>query len=878
MKNDSENYPQPPAWMLRFFRWFCHPDFQEDIEGDLLEMYDYFVKTSGLKKANWAFFWEIISLLRLNLIRPIPYNHPIIHFGMYKNYFKIAWRSLFRQKLYAAINIGGLAIGLTCFLLIFLYLQHELSYDRFYPEADQIYRIYQQQAGNDYMGSEYFAVNPAPMASTLMQELPEVEVATSIQTPSALLGRQKKYYWESGLSADPNFFKVFAYKFLSGNAQQALKNPQAIVLTETFAKKMFGKQNPLGKRVNYQNYQGETARVVAGVIADPPQNSSLQFAFVVNLEADKYYQKDLGNWTNSSFQTILKLKASTSPGVVEQKIPKLIRKHVENPEEYFQEHAYLVQPLSEIHLDNKINFDIGVKGNPQYIYLFSAIAVLVLLLACVNYTNLAIARSMRRAQEVGLRKVVGALRRQLISQFLSESILISFLAFLLAMGLVPLLLPTFGNLLDRSLEFDVIQTPWLLPGLILLVLVIGLISGSYPALLMSSLHPVQILKGNLSRRFSKSQIQRVLIVGQYTVSITLIISSLIFYRQFQFIQDKELGYNKEHVLTIKVPDGEARKKFEVIKAELSQNPHVLAVTGSGHLPTNISSNTIIQPQRNNPKEITVYRTSVEYSFLEVFGIELIAGRNFSPDFKTDLEKGYLINETAAKALGYSPEEAVGKEFTWSFEEEESRTIVGVVKDFHLYSMHLAIEPMMLHLNNFYPNYISLKVRPENLSQTVAEVEAVFQKYSHYPFEYAFLDEQFDRLYQTDVRLGEMFGFFTLLSVAIASLGLFGLAAFSAERRTKEIGIRKVLGASIQNIVALLSQDFLKMVLIGFVIAIPIAWYAMHQWLQDFAYRIEIQWWMFALAGIAAVVIALVTISYQSIKAALANPVDSLRNE
>ncbi|MEM1134297.1 MAG: ABC transporter permease [Bacteroidota bacterium] len=868
--------PAPPRFLLRFFRWFCHPSLHVYIEGDLLELYQERVEQLGKSKADWRFAIDVLLLFRPGIIKPLQGYHRLNHYGMFKHYFKITWRSLLKQKLYSFINIGGLSIGLTCFILIFLYVQHELSYDRFLSNSNQIYRIYKKQVSNVFfLETNYSVVLPAPLATTLTGEFPEIIRATSIKEQTALLGFEENHYWEKGLRADIHFFEVFPYPFIEGNPKTALVNTESIVLVESMAKKIFGDNNPIGQSLIYQN---GNPYEITGVIKDPPVNSSFKFSFITSIQDFQQYVNDLKGmeWTNNSYHTFFSLTKEASPLALQDKFPALLEKYQGHDESYPFKDTYFVQSLSELHLDVKVKHDIGLKGNPTFLSLFSLIALLVLLLACINYMNLAVARSIKRAREVGVRKVIGAIRWQLIGQFIGESILIAFLALLLALGLTYFLLPFFGDLLERPIELNLLENTFLLPGLLLLVIIVGVLSGSYPAFFMSSLRPIQVLKGKITGRFSGMKIQHWLIIGQYATSIILIICSLVIYQQFQFIQKKELGYNKEHIVTIPILDWELQAHLDALKNEWQNHPDIVLATTSSALPINIESSTIINDDDENNKEddLNIYRLRVDESFLDVFNIELVAGRNFSPAIKTDVEEGYLLNESAARALGWTPEEAIGKQFT----HEGTETVIGVVKDFHMQSIHAAIEPLMIRLKKQYLNFISVKVRPENLTETLAYLETSIKKYSAYPFKYKFLDEQFDQLYKADLRLGKMFVFFTVLSVLIASMGLFGLAAFTAEQRTKEIGIRKVLGASIKGIVSMLSKDFLKMVLFGFFIAVPIAWYIMQQWLQDFAYRIEIAWWMFVLAGFLALIVAFFTISSQSIKAALSNPVNSLRNE
>ena len=796
---------------------------------------------------------------------------------MFKNYFKIAWRSMVRQKLYASINILGLAVGLTCFILTFLYVNHEFSYDWFYPNAEQIYRVYQRQAGNMYLGTDFFAVTPAGLPNAMVAELPEVIAATSVGQQRALLSQDETSYYEQGLWADVNFFEVFPFTFVAGDPKTALAAAKQIVLTESMAQKIFGERNPIGQTLVYQNRDPFT---ITGVIKDPPTNSSLRFSFISSILSNSDYVRDVNKekWEGNSYLSFFTIAENTDPKAVERKLSAVYDKYIGYDDTYPFQDTYYVQALSDLHLETNANFDIGLKGNPKYVRLFSLIAVIVLLLACVNYTNLAIARSLKRAREVGLRKTVGASRRQLIGQFIGESILVASLALLLALGLVQLFAPFFGYLLERQIELDLYNNLWLIPGLLLLVVVVGVIAGSYPAFVMASLRPAHILKGKTTGRFSKMNLQRWLVVGQYATSIVLVISSMIIYRQFQFIQNKELGFNTDHIVTVPISfrDDNVLDNIDVLKSELMRHPQILAVATSQDLPTSIESSTIIndRDRSNREDDLAIYRATVDYDFLDVFGIELLAGRNFSADIQTDIEAGYILNETAARAMGWTAEEAIGQQF----EHQGQETIIGVVKDFHMHSMHMAIEPLMLHLRQRFFRYLSVRVRPENMSEALAVIEASVKAYSPYPFQYNFLDERFDQLYKADFRLGEIFGFFTILSILVASLGLFGLAAFTAGQRTKEVGIRKVLGATTQSIVTMLSRDFLTMVLIGFLVAIPIAWYVMNRWLQSFAYRVDIEWGIIVLAGLLAIIIAFFSVTTQSFKAALANPVDALKNE
>jgi len=581
-------------------------------------------------------------------------------------------------------------------------------------------------------------------------------------------------------------------------------------------------------------------------------------------------------WNNNSYYTFFELNEGADRVVLENKFEALIKKY-QLPEDYADypfKDKYFVQPITEAYFQSGINFDIGQRGNIKVIYAYSAVALIVLLLACVNYMNLAIARSIKRASEVGLRKVVGAVRRQLIGQFLGESVFIALLSLILSVGLTYAILPFFGNIVERPIGFNLISNTWLLPALLMLVLLVGLLSGSYPAFIMSSLKPIEVLKSKLNAKVSGFSLQRFLIVFQFASSIVLVICSLVIYQQLNFMKEKELGFNKEDVVTIQLKDRSLLTKFQTLSTEWSQHANIIATTLSSHVPVDISSSTLIKKNPSDQDKMAIYQWSVEYGFMDVFGVHLLAGRNFSPDLKADGEESFIINETAARALGWTPQEAVGQQVDYN----GPKTIIGVVNDFHMLSMHLPIQPLLVRYADTYGRFISLKIKDENTPQTLAFIEQVFKKNSVYPFEYEFLSDTHNKLYNSELKLGEVFGFFTIVSMVIASLGLFGLAAFMTGQRTKEIGIRKVLGASMQSIVLLLSTNILLLVLVGFAIAIPLGWYSMNLWLQDFAYRINLAWWIFGLAGMLAFLIAIVSIGYQSIKSASANPVDSLKSE
>lgn len=798
---------------------------------------------------------------------------------MIRNYFRIALRNLRKSPGYSFINIFGLASGLACFILILIFVQHEFAYDIFHKKADQIYRVIQRRPASS--GTKYWAATSPALAGSLKQQFPEVQVATAVfPTFNPLLGLGNKHFTAEGILADNQFFNVFTYPFLQGDPVTALKDPNSIVLTATLAQKIFGSKNPIGQTLLYQD---KYPHIVTGVIADVPETSHLTFSYIMPALSDQYYRDCVSRepWYNNGLYTYVVLAKGENVEKIEKGIHAYIDKNLSEwrPEDRM---TFLLQPLKDIHLKSQhlTTFAFEKSGNYKYVYLFLAIGFIVLLLACANYTNLAVARSIRRAQEVGIRKVAGAWRWQLIGQFLGESLIMTFLSLILAVVMVHCALPAFSQLMERTIRMDYLANPLLLPGLLVLALLVSLISGSYPALLMSRLKPAQVLKGGHTSHVRRFTLQRILTVGQYAVSITLLVGSFIIYKQMQFVQHQQLGYNRDHVLTIKVDDEKLNQQYATIREDLLRDPHVIAMSYSLYLPTTIMTmQNMSRWEGSNDQLLPTNTTSIDYDFLDVYGIQLVAGRGFSREFGTDTlgAPTAIINESAAKALGWSPKGAIGKEFDYS-DGRGRRSIIGVVKDFHFNSIHQPLGPLVLTLNRDLGGYISAKVRPEGLQGTIALFEEAVKRVSPYPFEYQFLDDNFNKLYKSDVRLGGIFGSFTLLAVLIASLGLLGLAAYSTQQRMKEIGIRKVLGATVPNILSLLSKDYLKLVLLGFIIAVPLAWYMMNRWLADFAYRIVITWWMFALAGLFAVMIALFTVIFQSLKAAWMKPVTTLKAE
>lgn len=800
---------------------------------------------------------------------------------MLKSYLLVALRSLRKQRVYAIVNILGLTIGLACFVLILRFVQFELSYDEFHEKADRTYRVVKQDPGNIYLGTDYFAVTPVPLAPTILADYPEVVEATLIDNATALLSHGDQHFYEDGLMGKQDFFDIFSFTVLQGDPETMLENPDDIVLTESLAEKMFGDTDPIGQAIDYQFFSTQHTYTVAGIVADPPPNAHFTFTYIASILSDPSYKRRAAGeypWGNNSWYTYIVLQEGADPDVLEAKLKAIVEQHVadadDDPAEWTR---YILQPLTDIHLHSNVNFEIQATGSIRYVYLFVAIAIVILLLACFNYMNLAIARSIKRAKEVGMRKVVGARRGQLVVQFIGESVLMAFLALGLALAVVYFLMPTFGQWMERALTFDLFSDASLVWSLLALTAVVGILSGSYPALFMSSLKPNAVLKGTGMKLAGRSRLRSTLVVLQYAASIALVVGSLIIYQQLQYIQTKDMGYTRDQIVVFPLRDNDARAQVSVLKEELLRHSSITQVANGQHLPSRINNQTTLRNWEGSGDEdrLPIYNSGIGVEYLDLFEIPLAAGRNFSLDFASDTLGAYLLNEAAVQAMGWTAEEALGKELTFW---RGDGPVVGVLKDFHMHSLHQEIQPLMFFYSPDNAFQIAVKIRGENIPETIAAIEEAFKSITSFPFEYRFFDDAFDQIYKTEMRLGETLGYFTLLALLIASLGLFGLAAFTAEQRTKEIGVRKVLGASLPSLVVLLSKEFTRLVLMAFILAVPVAYFVMDEWLADFAYRVTIGPGVFAVSMLAVLVIAWLSVSYQAFKAAHVNPVDSLQAE
>ncbi|PHN05278.1 ABC transporter permease [Flavilitoribacter nigricans] len=865
--------PQPPKTALRFLRWFCREDYLEEIEGDLIEVFEQ-QYADAPRWSGWKFTWQVLLHFRPDFIRSLS-NHPLIYTSMYRHYLKIAWRNLLRQRMYTLINLSGLTIGLSCFILIALYLQYEQSYDWQHENADRIYRVAQRQEGNVFRGTDEFAVTPEPLAPALQANFPEVEAAATLTVEQGLLYREDEYLSSQLLYADDKAFDIFTIPILQGQGPEALSDPETILLSRSLAEKHFGSADPLGQTLKLNDERPLTVR---GVFADPPGNQHFAYDAILPIGNIYYFESDVGRWSSNNYRTYLRLAEGADHRELEKRMA-LFDDEVEAAYKNLPFRAeFFLQPLLDIHLRSRINMEMGVNGDIRYVYLLGAIGLIILLLASINYMNLATARSVRRVKEVGVRKVMGAERQQLVGQLLGESFMLTLFSFVLAVGLAYLLLPGFNHLLDQSIPFDVVGSGWLLTGLLLTAILIGGLSGLYPSLVLSALSPVQAFQRKLAGSFRQGiSLRNVLIVGQFTAAVVLAVSSVVVYQQLQYIQHKKLGYNRDQIAYVPFFSEQVDRKMSSIRSELLAHPGIQKVSVSNNLILNTGNQGIVDQWEGNDKtqNLYCYRYFVDEEFLDLYEIPLAAGRNFSTAFPTDSTQSYLLNESAVQAIGWTPETAIGKSF-------RDGQVIGVVEDFHFQPMDLKIEPLFLkfrHPQNQPTRFgnLAVKLNTDDLQHTLAFVLGVFERAApRTPFEYRFLDASYDQLYASEKRLGQAFSIFTFLALFIACMGLFGLVSFQIVQRTREIGIRKVLGASALKLVELLSKDFLRLVAIALLLAVPIAWLAMQRWLDGFAYRIEIKWWVFLLVALPALIISLLTVGLQSLRAARANPVESLQ--
>ncbi len=807
---------------------------------------------------------------------------------MFNNYFKIAARNLWKNKWFSAINILGLSLGIATCLLIMLYVQHELSYDRYNKNADRIVRVVFR---GKMQGGEIKEANVMPpVAGTFKKDFPEVLGATRIQslgTPRITYG-DKTLREDAFAFVDANFFQIFTLPLIEGNAKTALLQPNTVVISKAVATKYFGNADPLGKVLQFKD--DNASLTVTGLYDEVPANSHFQhFGLLASMEGLPGAKE--ATWMTSNFYTYLLLPPHYDYKKLEAKLPQEVDKYI-GPQlqkamgvtmSQFRKSGndigFNLQPLTDIHLHSDLTGDMQPSGDIQYVYIFSAVAIFMLLIACINFMNLSTAGASKRAKEVGIRKVMGSLKMQLVRQFLAESLLLTAVALLLALGAVQLALPYFNNLTHLNLSLGVLSNPYLLPALALFGCIVGILAGSYPAFFLSSFNPITVLKGRFISGKRSSGLRGGLVVVQFFISISLIIGTIVVYQQLAYIQNKKLGYDKDQVIVVQEMNWLGNNKA-VFKQALLQDPRVLNVSTSGYLPAGASygNNFLIYADNKSSQLVNTLRYEVDEHYIPVLGMQMAAGRNFSNNFGSD-STAVIINETAAKAFGWK-RDALQHSLSRTDNDGKATTyhVIGIVKDFHFKSLHELITPLVMTMGADNSNLI-VKAKTKDIAGLLTSMQRQWNSLkAEAPFSYTFLDDRFNNTYKAEENIGLLLGLFAGLTIFVACLGLFALATFSAEQRTKEIGIRKVLGAEVAGIVSLLSKDFLTLVFIAFVMAVPVAWLVMNKWLQDFAYRIQLSPWMFLITAFAALLIALLTVGFRAVKAAMANPVKSLRTE
>jgi len=882
---DLKQKENPPKWAIRFFRCYCNDHLSDAVLGDMEELYLRRKKKLGKRNADLLFVWNVLCFLQPFAIKRK--SSPQNSIAMFENYLKIAWRTMTRQKMYTGIKVGGFAIGLATCILIFLFIRNEISYDRQYANQ-HIYRLYNVWRGPD--GDKWTSF-PANIHTILKNDYAEVEKAGRLipykwfNAGSNLIRRDDRVdntYEEGFAYADNELLEILGIEMVYGNQSDALSKPGSIVLSKKMADKYFPNEDPVGKII-ILNEEKTKPFVVGGVMKDFSTNSHIHYEFLITLTNVEFWPGEQTSWCCWNYNAYVKLRPDTNIPAFEKKLTSIRETYLvtyldkqgdQSVTDVKKYHFFGAQPVEDIYLKSDRIADELQHGDVRYVWLFGGIAVFILLLACINFINLSTAKSANRAKEVGLRKVVGSVRSYLVKQFLTESLVYSFVSFALAIVMVILAMPFFNSLSGKQLSMPW-ATWWLLPSLCLGAVIAGVIAGIYPAFYLSAFKPVDVLKGSVSRGSKSSGIRSAMVVFQFTTSIILIIGTFIIYKQMNFILNSKIGFDKEQVIMIQGANT-LEKQHDAFKNELKQLAEVENATSNNYLPvygTNRDNNGFWKEGKQKiDKPVYGQYWYVDEDYLSTLGMKLIEGRNFNEKLKSD-SGSIIINQAMAKAMGYK--KSVGERMG---NGRIYYSVIGVVENFHFETMKGEIRPLCMVMGKG-GNIVSVKVKSKNVAGALQSINQVWNKFMpHQPFRYTFLDESYARMYDDVDRMGKIFATFAGLAIIVACLGLFALSAFMVEQRSKEISIRLVMGASVKNIFRLLTQNFVKLVLVSFVIAAPVSWYMMDKWLQDYKYKIAITWDVFAIAGVMSVLIALFTISYQSISAALANPANRLRSE
>lgn len=871
---NRRRYFRPPRAGSAILEWMLYSDTAYGALGDLEEQFNEVAHRDGLFRAR-LFYWGEVAAALPGCVANFFYWSVI----MFKSYLTVARRNISRHKAFSIINILGLAVGMACCLLIAIYIYTELSYDRFHDKADRIYRLEAVLTlGNQ---PNLVASTNLPPTLAMRNDYPEVVNSCRFLPRRKVLVQyeEKEYYEERMYYAEETVFDIFTYPMITGDPKTALVPANSIVITEGMVDKYFGGQDPMGKVLRLNNRRDAT---VTGVIRNVPMNSHFQFDMLLSLQTLREERAQLvESWAGpfGSYGYVL-LHEGADYREVNEKLSAMVDRYMgESLKDAGVDVEYFLTSITDIHLHSHKRHEIGANSDISYVYIFALVAALVLLMACVNFMNLSTARSTTRAREIGMRKTLGANRAQIIRQFLGESLIYSFLSLLIALILVHLALPAFSSLSNRELTLDYFASPWMIPSLLGLVLFIGLLAGSYPALYLSRFEPARVLRSNPPTGTSKSSFRRALVVFQFAVSIALIIGTSVVIGQLNYMRNRNLGFDKENVVVIPLMGRSLVGSVNSIKAEMLSHGAVLGVSVSSHIPGGHTSGASFVPEGFTEAQAQMMNwMNIDEDYLSTMEMELASGRNFSRGFPADSAGSALVNEAAVRAIGW--EDPIGKRIRFSGDTSGDQwEIVGVIKDFHYVSPHMIVEPLLIGNDTSMARFMFVRIAPRDLTETLAFMESKWKEFDpDRPFEYQFLDESYEAQYRAEEKLRTIFFNFTILAVFIACLGLFGLAAYAAEQRTKEIGVRKVLGSSVLDIVLLLNADFLKWVLIANLIAWPLAWYGSRYWLQNFAYRATVGPSVYLVSGFLALVIALATVSVQAFKAASSDPVKSLRYE
>lgn len=890
---------EPPKYWLRFFRWFCHPDFLEDIEGDLIERFERRGTTAASSKVKWLFAKDVLSLFRPGIIRPLRSPYSISSIDMYKHYFTIAWRNLKKNRSFSLINIGGLAVSLMCCLFLLLYIFSEKSYDKHHSDYQQLFLVNSTATSSDGESQEYPKLS-APYANALATAFPEIETTTRLwvnfidnKTPLQVensSGAPKIFYEPKALHVDPSFFDLFAYQFVEKQSQAGLlDNPNSVVISEALAKKLFGDTPALQQQIKIGGTTGfDQVFEVTGVFQDEGHRSHIDAHLFVPISAGwvgSFIKNQPQNFSsNNILYTYVKLNDNTSAEQVNQKLSAFIDEYAgkDLKDAGFDKDLSLL-PVANIHLYDGIETIVSRTNSESYLYILACIGLLTLLIACINFMNLSTAQAARRAKEVGLRKTFGARKGMLVKQFLSESIFLSFCALFIGIGLVYLFLPAFNTLTGKTLSLLSLGSLNFVGAVFLLVLATGIIAGSYPAFYLALFKPFQAISNKGSQISSLINLRRATVIFQFIIAVGLITSTLVIQKQMQFLEDKSMGFQIDQQIVIPLQSTQSWNNYTSLRNELKKTSVVNEASGTQFYPgiENPSSISLYRPDQTVNEIQSVQTNSVAPEFLEQMDFELLAGRLFSPSFPADTANRIVVNEATLKACAIPLTSAVGQQLHFAWQGQTiNYEIVGVIKDFHFEDLHQTIKPYAFLLNkDTRYSYMMVHLETNDMGNALQVLRDAWEKTNPAePFQYSFLKTDFQQNYNADQQTAKIVSFFTLIAITIGCLGLFSLVAFAAERRTKEIGIRKVLGASVASITYMLSKELVTLVLISILIAIPVAWWMMNEWLQGFAYRTQLEWWLFGVASIASLLIALFTISFHAIKAGLSNPITTLRSE